>query len=155
MAIVKTWLDENKLALNVKKTKNMLIGNKKLPNEADYLDVRLCMDSIEQVGEFEYLVVWLDSSLKCTSHVSKMSSKISSDIGVISRVSRYLPVVQRKMLYNASVLTYCSYCSITWSTADQKHIDVLERLQKRAGRMVLGVPSRTTVEPLSNDHPHQ
>ena len=105
MAIVKTWLDENKLALNVKKTKNMLIGNKKLPNEADYLDVRLCMDSIEQVGEFEYLGVWLDSSLKCTSHVSKMSSKISSDIGVISRVSRYLPVVQRKMSYNF----YCSY----------------------------------------------
>ena len=40
MEIVKTWLDENKLTLNVKKTKSMLIGNKKLLNEADYLDVR-------------------------------------------------------------------------------------------------------------------
>ena len=27
--IVKTWLDENKLTLNVKKTKSMLIGNNK------------------------------------------------------------------------------------------------------------------------------
>ena len=144
MEIVKTWLDENKLTLNVKKTKNMLIGNKKLLNEADYLDIRLDMDSIEQVGEFKYLGVWLDSSLKFTSHISKMSSKISSAIGVISRVSRYLPVVQRKMLYNAMVLPYFNYCSITWSTADQKHLDILERLQKRAGRMVLGVPSRTS-----------
>ena len=67
-----------------------------------------------------------------------MSSKISSAIGVISRVSRYLPVVQRKMLYNAMVLPYFNYCSITWSTANQKHLDVLE-IQKRAGRMVLGV----------------
>ena len=50
MEIVKTWLDENKLTLNVKKTKSMLIGNKKLLNEADYLDIRLDMDSIEQVG---------------------------------------------------------------------------------------------------------
>ena len=38
--------------------------------------------------------------------------------------------------------TLINYCSITWATADQKHLDVLERLQKRAGRMVLGVPSR-------------
>ena len=59
MEIVKTWLDENKLTLNVMKTKSMLIGNKKLLNEADYLDVRLDMDSIEQVGEFKYLGVWL------------------------------------------------------------------------------------------------
>ena len=118
--------------------------NKKLLNEADYLDVRLDMDSIEQVGELKYLGVWLDSSLKFTSHISKMSSKISSAIGVISRISRYLPVVQRKMLYNAMVLPYFNYCSITWSTADQNHLNILERLQKRAGRMVLGVPSRTS-----------
>ena len=111
MAIVKTWLDENKLTLNVKKTKSMLIGNKKLLNEADYLDIRLDMDSIEQVGEFKYLGVWLDSSLKFTSHISKMSSKISSAIGVISRVSRYLPVVQRKMLYNAMVRVGVDYKS--------------------------------------------
>ena len=123
----------------------MLISNKKLLNEADYLDVRLDMDSIEQVGEFKYLgVCILDSSLKFTSHISQMSSKISSAIGVVSRVSRYIPVVQRKMLYNAMVLPYFNYCSVMWSTADQKHLDVLERLQKRAGRMVLGVPSRTS-----------
>ena len=66
-------------------------GNKKLLNEAEHLDVRLDMDRIEQVGEFKYLGVWLDSSLKFTCHISKMSSKISSAIGVISRVSRYLP----------------------------------------------------------------
>ena len=55
----------------------MLIGNKKLLNEADYLDVRLYNGSIEQVGEFKYIGVWLDSSLKVTRHISKMSSKIS------------------------------------------------------------------------------
>ena len=49
MAIVKTWLDENKLTLYVRKTKSMLIGNKKLLNEAEHLDVRLDMDRIEQV----------------------------------------------------------------------------------------------------------
>ena len=134
MEIVKTWRDENKLTLNVKKTKSMLIGNKKLLNEADYLDVRLYMDSIEQVGEFKYLGVWLDSSLKCTSHISKMSSKISSAIGVISKVSRYLPVVKRNMLYNAMVLPYFNYCSITWSTADQKHLDNLYYNDYRKGQ---------------------
>ena len=121
----------------------MLIGNKKLLNEAVPLDIRLDMDSIEQVGEFKYLGVWLDSSLKLTCHItdiSKMSSKISSAIGVISRVSRYLPVVQRKMLYNAMVLPYFNYCSITWSTANQKHLDVLERLQKQGRKNGVGCP---------------
>ena len=55
-------------------------------------------------------------------------------------------MVQRKMLYNAMVLPYFKYCSLTWATSDQKHLDVLERLQKRAGRMVLGVPSRTSTQ---------
>ena len=82
MAVVKTWLDQNKLKLNVNKTKSMLIGNKKLINKAECLHVRLYMDSIEQVGECTYLGVWIDSSLKFTSHISKMSSKISSAIGV-------------------------------------------------------------------------
>ena len=66
---------ENKLTLNVKNTKTMLIGNKKLLNETDHLDVKtIGMDSIEQVGEFKYVGVWLDSSLKCTCHISKMYS---------------------------------------------------------------------------------
>ena len=51
------------LTLNVKKTKSMLIGNEKLINEAEHLDVRLDMDSIEQVEEFKYLGVWLDNSI--------------------------------------------------------------------------------------------
>ena len=108
------------------------------------LEDRAITSTPAKVGAFKYLGVWLDSSPKCTSQISKMSSKISSAIGVISRVSRYLPVVQRNMLYNAMVLPYFNDCSITWSRADQKHLDVLERLQKRAGRMVLGVPSRTS-----------
>ena len=86
----------------------MLIGNKKLLNEADYLDVRLDMDRIEHVGEFKYIGVWLDSSLNCTCHISMMSSKICLDIGVISRVSRYHSVVQFKLLYNM-VLPYFNY----------------------------------------------
>ena len=53
-------------------------------------------------------------------------------------------ISDEEMLYNAMVLPYFNYCSMTWATADQKHLDVLERLQKRAGRMVLGVPSRTS-----------
>ena len=66
--IVKTWLDENKLTLNVRKTKSMLIGNKKLLNEADYHDVRLDMDSM-LTGRGIQVV---DSSLTFTIHISKI-----------------------------------------------------------------------------------
>ena len=44
------------------------------------------------------------------------------------------------MLYNAIVLPYFHYCSITWSTSDQKHLDVLNDYRK--GQEV--VPSRTS-----------
>ena len=71
----------------------MLIGNKKLLNEAEHLDVRLDTDRIEQVGEFKYLGVWLDSSLKFTCHISKMSSKISSAIGVWASASFFFALV--------------------------------------------------------------
>ena len=51
------------------------------------------------------LEVCIDSSFKFTSHISKMSSKIFSAIRVISRVSIYLHVVQRKMWFFHTLTT--------------------------------------------------
>ena len=96
------------------KTKSMLIGNKKLLNEADHI-VRLDMDSIEHVVELKDIGEWLEISLNITSHNSRMtSSKISSAIGVMSMVNIYLPVFKQKILYNAMVLPYFNCCFITW-----------------------------------------
>ena len=143
MANVKLWLDSNKLTLNVKKTKCMLIGNSQMLARTDSLDLKVDGDKIEQVKEFKYLGVWIDQTMKFSTHINKIASKISSAIGIISKISHYLTEKHRKTLYNAMILPHFNYCSISWSTTDNKYLDILEKLQKRAGRMILMVPKLT------------
>ena len=75
--------------------------------------------------------------------MTKIASMVSARISVIGRIGKYLDVNLKKMLYNSMVLPHLNYCSNVWSTTDQKHLNVLERLQRRAAKIIIGVPKRT------------
>ena len=66
LAKVSDWLNNNKLTLNVKKTKVMLFGSKiKLSRINDILDVKIKNSCVEQVNSFKYHGVYLDPSITC------------------------------------------------------------------------------------------
>jgi hypothetical protein len=59
---VAKWLNENKLTLNLEKTKCMLIGsNRKVGNVS--LSVSILNHNIESVSNFKYLGIFLTSDL--------------------------------------------------------------------------------------------
>ena len=58
-----TWIHNNQLMLNVKKTKCMLIGSSaKVKNKT--LDFYVDEEKVDQVTEFKYLGLLIDSSLR-------------------------------------------------------------------------------------------
>jgi hypothetical protein len=146
LARVKAWLDLNKLTLNTTKTKTMLFGSPQKLKQVQHLELRVADDLIEQVSEFKYLGIWLDSKVKFSTHISKVAAKISSKLGLLSRIRHFLPMKQRKMMFNALVLPHFDYAASVWCNTSQKHLNTLILLHKRAGRLLLEVPRDTPTE---------
>ena len=111
---VHTWLSDNKLTLNVSKTKSMLLGTSKRLNQrsSKVLTVQIAGQMVEHVQAFKYLGVWIDSHLNWETHITKICSKISQRLGVLRRVRPYLTFDTTKMLYNAMVLPLFDYTAV-------------------------------------------
>ncbi len=144
---VKSWLDKHKLTLNTKKTKYMIFGTEKRLHKVRKMSIAIGGEELERVKTFKYLGVHLDEAMTYKEHISKVVKKISSRIGAVSRVVKYISLDHRKMLFNAIILPHFDYCSQVWSNASKTTLDTLVKLQKRGGRMLVGAPKRTpTVE---------
>ena len=66
---VALWLKENKLTLNLSKTKSMLIGsNRKLVNVSS-LSVSIFDCDLDSVNKFKYLGIMLASDFTWSDHV--------------------------------------------------------------------------------------
>lgn len=73
---INSWLNVDKLKLNIDKTKYMVINNGK---NSDLNNACVIIDGkeIERVMEFKYLGVIIDNHLKMKSHVDYISKKIA------------------------------------------------------------------------------
>ena len=71
----------------------------------------------------------IDESLSWKYHISYTCSRISSNIGVISKLRHYLSIRQLKQLYYNLICPYLSYAIIAWESAYKTH--GLKRLQSK------------------------
>ena len=110
MSLCSDWFTQNKLHLNVSKTKSMLFGpSQRLSStkDPDNLEIKVCDDVVERVQVFKYLVVYMDINLNWHTHVEKKSIKISSKIGILRRVKPFLTIDLSKTMFNSIVLKNC------------------------------------------------
>ena len=99
MNFIQSWLTANKLTLNVKKTKYMLIGSK------------FHNTPLDRVIKHKTLGVHIDESLNWHPHTNATSKKISTGLAILKRVSTTIPFDTRMNMYNALVMPYFNYCS--------------------------------------------
>lgn len=87
MNLIQSWLSANKLTLNVKKTKYMLIGSQfKLSQINSDFTVKVNNTPLERVIEHKTLGVQIDESLSWRPHIHTISKKISAGIAILRRV---------------------------------------------------------------------
>ena len=134
------WMNANKLKVNTAKTFLMLIGTRQRVHAQR---VNLIVDDrlIEQVSTTKYLGVEIDYI------VSKACSKLFA----IRRI-RPLPKNVTETLYKSLVRPLLDYCDLAWSSAAQKLVNKLKRVQKLAARIILGVPMATRTADLYTRH---
>ena len=132
------WLNANKLTLNTKKTKCMLFGtNRKLGKVTPSMHIKIGDAVLEQVKHFKYLGLNFDPSLNWTHHVNTISTKIAQRLGILYRIRNHINAGTANTLCKALIFPIIDYGNIFWSQGRQSDKMRLQRLQNRAGRIVL------------------
>ena len=138
--LLNSWCLENGMIINIDKTKLMLISSRqKRQNMKDtnltlaYENVDLRVTSCEKV-----LGVHIDDNLTWTSHFQHVSKKISTYLWLLSQIRSYLPIRHRMTFYNAYIKPHLEYCCVIWGNSFNSNMYRIEKLQRRACKLILG-----------------
>ena len=136
---VKVWCDVNKLSINFIKTNYMIIkSNRKASGSIEVKLQNIDGSSylLDRKDHIKYLGVMIDESLSWKYHISYTCSRISSNIGVISKLRHYLSIRQLKQLYYNLIYPYLSYAIIAWGSAYKTHLKRLQSKQNTVLRLM-------------------
>ena len=110
---VKSWLDCNKLALNIEKTNFVLFHSprKKLPN---LMNLKSGKSSIKKTKYVKFLGVLVDEHLSWKYHINELYKKLSRTTGIFFKIRHYIPSETLICLYNSLFSSFLSYGIIVW-----------------------------------------
>ena len=105
------WFRENKLTLNLNKSVIIEFGD----------NGHTTMNKIK-IGDYEiarekftkFLGVWIDSELNWNEHISRLTLKLKSRLGLLRCSKNFLNPQCMKVLYYAQVHSNLSYCLSMW-----------------------------------------
>ena len=86
------WLIQNKGSLNIKKSKYMFFYKSQLKCEVTS-QLQINNHTIERVRQFTFLGYQLDEKLSWNSHISRISSKVAKNIGLLLKFRKVLHYV--------------------------------------------------------------
>jgi hypothetical protein len=144
MNALQNWSNINRMTLNERKTKSMLITGKRLDKKLESLDLQIELNNttIEQVDVFSLLGLKIDRRLTFDEHIDSLCNKLSQRIGVLRKIKVFLPLEQRILYYNAMIKQPMMYGSTVWSACSRENLERVLRLQKRAARVILDADMR-------------
>lgn len=132
------WLCDNNLKVNIDKCKWMVIGKKyKLNDIIDNNIIKINNETIEKVSEIKYLGVILDEQLRFKSNVDYIVKKISKKTNFLRRISKDVSVFTRLTIYKSIVAPHFEYCSTLLLYLNNNELQVLQKLQNKAMRVIL------------------
>ena len=136
---LKVWCDVNKLSINFIKTNYMIIKcNRKASGsiEVKLQNIDGLSYLLERKDHIKYLGVMIDELLSWKYHISYTCSRISSNVGVISKLRHHLSISQLKQLYYNLIYSYLPYAIIAWGSAYKTHLKRLQSKQNTVLRLM-------------------
>ena len=90
------------------------------------------------VDNTKFLGVFIDQNLSFHKHIHYIKGKVSRGIGILYKCKPLLNENSLKILYNAIIYPYFTYCIEVWGSTYTTYTDVLSKIQKRAIRIITG-----------------
>uniref|UniRef100_A0A674AJ45 Reverse transcriptase domain-containing protein n=1 Tax=Salmo trutta TaxID=8032 RepID=A0A674AJ45_SALTR len=134
---IREWVCQNKLVLNTKKTKVMLVCSTRKRPKQHGIQLSMGGVQIEEVAETKLLGVQLDNCLSWSSQITNLCKKIIKTACIIRRIAKYLPGKILKQITQALIESQVNYCSVVWGNASSSEVRRLQIAQNKAARIVL------------------
>lgn len=135
LKLIYEWLCYSKLALNVNKSKAMLISSNKslVLSHPIYLNEQ----AIEIVSEFKYLGIIVDSNMLFIQHFESVLKKLNSKFYVLKRSEHKLNFESKKLYVSSLVMPHFNYCASVLFLLNDTQINDFQKVMNRYARLML------------------
>ena len=96
----------------------------------------LCKEILTTVSHAKYLGITISNDLSWHRHICDIAKKANSILHLISRNLRSCPRAARIIAYTTLVRPKIEYSSAVWSPHIKEDVNLLERVNRRAARLV-------------------
>ncbi|KAL7631154.1 UNVERIFIED_CONTAM: hypothetical protein RMT77_018543 [Armadillidium vulgare] len=137
------WAERWQMNFNSKKCKVLHVGNS---NKG--FNYEMNGEWLETVDHEKDLGVIISSNLKVGDQCLEARNRANKMLGIINRNVVYKSKEVISKLYNSYVRPALEYCAQVWAPHLRKDIDMLEKVQRRATRMIAGFENKSYEERL-------
>ena len=123
------WLCSNKLTLNIKKSKFMIISKKR---KKQTIKVKVSDTKLEQCVSYKYLGIIFDKNLNWKPHINHLCIKLARACGSLVKLRNCVSTETIREIYHALVHSYLRYGITVWGNASQASLQPLISLINRA-----------------------
>lgn len=149
--IYKLSLNHN-LKLNPSKCKLLIFGSKNNLNVINTFKVNINNDTIPMVESAQVLGLTIDTTLKFSSHVSKIIQRSYCNLKLLYSNRYILNFKLRKSLSETLVLSHLNYCNFVFGTClDKACLNRLQKIQNSCCRLIYGLRKYDHVSEKIND----
>ena len=137
---MKDWCDINKLSINLSKTIYMIVKSSRKRNHEFIINIQSANGTnhtLERTDSIKYLGVMLPVSFKY--HIAYVCSRMSRNLGIISKLRYYLTLSQLKQIYYTLIYPYISYAILAWGSTYKTYIQKVQTKQNHAIRLIFQV----------------
>nr|XP_027238108.1 uncharacterized protein LOC113829201 [Penaeus vannamei] len=89
------------------------------------------------------LGVSFDYCLMFDAHLKEIAKKASTRVTLLRRIKHFLDARGLHALYNAQVRRFLEYAALPWMSASKTHLDLLDKVQRRAYHLIDSVRQDT------------
>lgn len=105
LKVLNKWFDNNKLSMNLTKTKYIIFGTKKIKNQ---INLKINDTLIEHVQATKFLGITVDEKLCWKQHINIIKSKLAKNVVILRKMKSIMNQNSLMLLYNALVFPYLS-----------------------------------------------
>ena len=137
MTDLQTWSQKWLLSLNINKCCVVSYGrsvDKSLRSTlVDHNNQEVTLERNDKVKD---LGIWFDEKLSFREHIQDKINKAYMMLGIIRRNFKYLTLPTFILIYKSMVRSHLDYCCCVWAPYKKGDIEALEKVQKRATKLV-------------------
>ena len=127
------WFDFNQMQANPDKFQAVAVGVKSFEQVKNFtlagVDIP-CEENVKLLG------VELDFMLNFDKQIKNMCMKAARQLNVLQRLSKFLSVETRLLIFKSFIQSNFNYCPLVWHFCSKANTEKLEKLQYRALRIV-------------------